>query len=214
MASKKKVSLPPELAKLIAYKDALAAAKREGERESEEEALANWLQNERSRKMLRLLKHYGLDRRDPLAFHRLALYLAITYVPGFRIAGLRGRPKLALRFNVHNSGPRSRGSQALDNNSASLKAFAAKWLNSRRGAGRPRSGVWSGREHELLSLYEHGKNLLVARRERVTNYGALLAIYRQHLTNKVADHHLRDWAEADAKRLSEVRKTLRKITEK
>lgn len=187
---KKRARLPRELAEpinlMLGLADGLAnALLSKQERAS---VLDEWLRRVRAERLLLLFKHYGFDIRDPLAFNKLAIALAMDYVPGFRIADKGKRPR----------------------------GWPHKWhsllqaLDIKGKPGRPKSWLWNGKEGQLLAVLEDGKTLLKQKSQRVTNEAALFAIYRHHLPSSAAEYRVRGWAKKDAKRLAEARKALRK----
>jgi hypothetical protein len=67
------------------------------------------------------------------------------------------------------------------------------------------------RYRTLLKLYEIGAAILKERQERVTDSRALIqAFSKQFREEKLTSREIRIWAKADAKRLSEARKVVRK----
>jgi hypothetical protein len=54
--------------------------------------VAQHVERERQRKLVPLMQHFGIDRRDPERWRKLALAMATLHVPGFQTKRRAGRP--------------------------------------------------------------------------------------------------------------------------
>ena len=178
----KKNRLPAELGRAIPFRDVLAECRSLGV--STDEAVLRL----RVKKVHLLLRHYGLDASMKNLWPVLALKLAVDFVPGLRVTLPPGRPS-KVQYPV-NGIPLAEGRPA-----------------PKKAPGRPPSGTWYGRGRQLLLVLKYGKSLAT----QISNEEALYRAYRKELLpEKHSDGELKGWAKADAKRVSDAKKTLRK----
>lgn len=158
-------------------------------------------QSHRHMVLVGLVEHFGLDPRDKDWGPKLAWKLMMIHVPASKFAERKARGR-----------PRS------DSQSRNALVNMRRVKPRRERSGAPKK--WGEKDYRtLLALVERGNNLLSERgAPRITNKAALRAVYQQWRRDGLwADRtaaELNRFADADARRVSDARKALRKPTQK